>query len=76
MTNEELWQAVLAEIQLDIPRPSFITWFKNTGIISNQGGVIEISVPNNFSKEWLENKYNKPIFKTLRNLDEGIKEIK
>jgi len=76
MTNEELWQAVLAEVQLGLSRANFVTWFKNTEIISNEEGVILVSVPNNFSKEWLENKYNKTIFKTLRNLDDRIKEVK
>jgi len=75
MTNEELWQAVLADVQLSISRANFITWFKNTEIISNENGVILVSVPNNFSKEWLENKYNETIFKTLRGLNGGVKEI-
>lgn len=75
MTSEELWQAVLAEVQLSISRANYITWFKNTEIISNENGVILVSVPNNFSKEWLENKYNKIVFKTLKSLDEGAKEI-
>jgi len=76
MTNEELWQAVLAEIQLGISRANFVTWFKNTEIVSNDEGVILVSAPNNFSKEWLENKYNKTILKILRGLDEGIKDMR
>jgi chromosomal replication initiator protein len=76
MQKEELWQALLAQIQFNISKASFATWFKNTGIVEkNEGGVI-ISVPNNFSKEWLENKYNKVIFKILHNLDEEIKEVR
>ena len=35
-----------------------------------------VSVPNNFSKEWLENKYNKLIFKILHSLDEEVKDVK
>ena len=34
-----------------------------------------ISVPNNFSKEWLEHKYNKIIFQVIRGLDSEIKVI-
>lgn len=76
MTKDELWQALLAQIQFNISKANFATWFKNTGIFSKKGGEIIISVPNNFSKEWLENKYNKLIFKILHNLDDEIKEIK
>jgi len=76
MTKEELWEAVLAQIQFNISPANFATWFKNTEIISKKEGVVWVSVPNSFSREWLENKYNKAIFKTLRNLDEEIKEVK
>lgn len=76
MTKEELWQAVLAQIQFKISKANFATWFKNTQIVNKNEGKILISVPNAFSKEWLEQKYNKFILKTLHNLDSEIREIK
>ena len=69
MVKEELWQAVLAQVQLNISQANFATWFKDTGIISYKEGQIMIYVPNSFAKEWLENKYGKTIFKILYNLD-------
>lgn len=75
MTNQELWQAVLGEIELSISKANFITWFKNTNIISKKDGKITIGVPNGFTREWLENKYNKIVLKALRNTIENIKEI-
>ena len=56
MTNEELWQSVLSEIELTISKANFITWFKNTTILEHKNGTITVSVPNGFTKEWLENK--------------------
>ena len=76
MIKEELWQAVLAQIQLNTSQANFVTWFKNTEIISYQNGEALISVPNTFAKEWLENKYGKIIFKILSDLDKEIKEVK
>jgi len=76
MDKEELWQALLAQIQFNISKANFATWFKNTNIISKKNGEVVIGVPNHFSKEWLENKYHKLIFKILKSLDEEIKEIK
>jgi len=76
MTKEELWQAVLSQIQLNISQANFSTWFRNTGILSQKEGKVIVSVPNSFAKEWLENKYNKIIFKLLHNLNGEIKEIK
>ncbi len=76
MIKEELWQAVLAQIQLNISPANFATWFKNTGVVSKKNEQVTICVPNSFAKEWLENKYGKIIFKILHDLDKEIKEIK
>ena len=76
MTNEDLWKAVLGQIELSISKANFITWFKNTSILSNQGGSVTIGVPNGFAKEWLENKYNLYILKALKAIDSDIQEIR
>jgi len=75
MNNEELWQAVLAQVQLNISQANFATWFKNTDISSQKDSKVIVSVPNSFVKEWLENKYNKTILKVIHGLNEEIKEI-
>ena len=67
MTNEELWKAVLGEMEISLSRANFTTWFKGTTIISNANGAILVSVPNGFVKEWLENKFNKQIFTVIQN---------
>ncbi|MCH8049029.1 chromosomal replication initiator protein DnaA [Patescibacteria group bacterium] len=76
MSKEELWQAALEQLQFQISPANFATWLKNTYILSQKDGQLLISVPNNFSKEWLENKYNKIIFHIIRGLDIEVKEIK
>ncbi|MBU3922889.1 chromosomal replication initiator protein DnaA [Patescibacteria group bacterium] len=75
MKNQDLWQSVLGEVELSISKANFITWFKNTNVISNKAGKIIIGVPNGFTKEWLENKYNKIILNAFRNILGNIKEI-
>lgn len=75
MNNEELWQSVLAQMQFQISKANFATWFKNTEIISKKDEKVIISVPNAFSKEWLSNKYNKLILKILHDADDSIKEL-
>ncbi|MDD5098580.1 MAG: chromosomal replication initiator protein DnaA [Candidatus Pacebacteria bacterium] len=76
MTNEELWQSVLSQIQLNISPANFATWFANTKISTIEDSDVIVSVPNSFSKEWLEQKYHKEILRILKSLDENIKEIK
>lgn len=76
MTNEELWQTVLAQVQLFISPASFATWFRQTSIVSQENGEVVISVPSSFSKEWLKNKYHKLISKAIDDQKRGVKEIK
>ena len=75
MNNRELWQGVLAQIQFNISKANFATWFRKTKILSKKDGRAIISVPNLFSKEWLSNKYHYLILKILRSLDREIKTV-
>ena len=68
MAHEDLWKAVLGEMELSISRANFLTWFKDTRILNIDSGVVTIGVPNGFAKEWLENKYNLYILKSLRKI--------
>ncbi len=76
MNNKELWQSVLADIELNISKANFNTWFKDTSIHSREGSLVVISAPSTFKKEWLESKFSKIILKSLREINPEIKEIK
>lgn len=75
MTNEELWQAALSELETTVSKANFVTWFQNTSIATIQGGNVVLHVPNAFTKEWLEYKYHKFILKAVRNLAPEIRGI-
>jgi len=75
MNNDELWKSAMGEIELSISKANFITWFKNTSIISIKDGLVVIGVPNGFAKEWLENKYKLYILKALRNIQSDIRDV-
>lgn len=76
LSHDELWRAVLGQVELSISKANFITWFKGTTILSIENGVVTIAVSNGFAKEWLENKYNLYILKALKSLSqESITEI-
>jgi chromosomal replication initiator protein len=68
MNTHELWQAVLGELELKLSKANFTTWFKNTFISALEGDRAVISVPNTFTKAWLEKKYNLEILKSLQNV--------
>ncbi|KND48532.1 MAG: chromosomal replication initiator protein DnaA [Parcubacteria bacterium C7867-005] len=72
MDYKQLWQSVLVEIELAVSKANFTTWFKDTRIVKEVDGVVVLSVPNAFVKEWLIQKYHHTILKSLRNLDSSI----
>jgi len=76
MTNQEIWQATLGELELILSKANFVTWFKNTYISSLEKTKAVINVPNEFTKSWFEQKYHKEILQSLKNVSqENITEI-
>lgn len=75
MDLKELWQSALGEIELQVSRPNFVTWFRNSNLLDKKEGAALIGLPNNFAKEWVENKYYKVILGALRNIDETTKKL-
>jgi len=79
LDKDKLWQSVLAELEIVLPRASFLTWLQNTKImfLDEGAGEIIVGVSNNFTKEWLEKKYHKIILGIVQNLtDYKVKKIK
>ena len=64
--QDSVWQAVLGEIEVSLSRGSYMTYFKNTVLLKQDGGIVTIGVSNPFIKQHLEKKYSELIIKTLR----------
>ena len=75
MDNKSLWEAALGELELTLSKANFTTWFRGTSIISQKNGEVVISVPNVFTKEWLENKYNAQIKEVLEHITGPITKL-
>lgn len=71
MNNESLWQAVLGELELNLSKANFTTWFKNTYIICQEENSITVAVPNAFTQTWLENKYHNFIIDALKKITDN-----
>ncbi len=70
-----LWERCLIEIEKEVSRPNFTTWFKNTYIVREETGTIFVGVPNEFVKDWLQNKYHKMILKALVGFNDSIRSV-
>jgi chromosomal replication initiator protein len=74
-TPEKIWEGVLAQIELEISKPNYNTWFKNTFAINQDGSTFILGVPNEFNKEWLYTKFHKTIIATLQRFDKKIRSV-
>jgi len=72
---QQIWQAVLGNLELTLSKANFTTWFKNTSILEQGEEKIIIGVPNTFTKEWLINKYHQDILKAIKAVSPEIKSI-
>src|SRR3990167_9278793 len=70
-----LWQAVLGEIELSVSRANFVTWFKNTELLSQQDGQLVVAVPNIFAKRQFEDKFDSLIKTVLAKHGISVKSI-
>ena len=65
-TAREVWRAVLGDLQLQLPRPTFETWLKPTQGMAYDDRVFVVEAPNSFAVEWLERRMYQALQKTLR----------
>jgi chromosomal replication initiator protein len=66
LNYKTLWDEVLGEIEGQVSKANFKTWFKDTFINKYDNGTVYIGVPNTFVKDWLIKKFHKNILKLLR----------
>lgn len=75
MDLEQIWQSTLGEMEIQLSKASFATWLKDSHLVDKRDGTMYVALPNNFAKEWVENKYHKNILGAIRNLDGSVKKI-
>ena len=65
---KKLWDDALVNIELSITSANFKTWFKDTQIVSLEDGTVTIGVPSVFVRDWVADKFQSLILKTLREI--------
>ncbi|TRZ36481.1 chromosomal replication initiator protein DnaA [Niallia circulans] len=57
----DLWDKALGNIEKKISKPSFDTWLKATKAHALQGDSLIVTAPNEFARDWLEERYSQLI---------------
>ena len=65
MNANDIWHATLGELQLQMTRATFDTWVRPTRAITYQDGAMVVGVHSPYAKEWLENRLNTTIQRTV-----------
>jgi chromosomal replication initiator protein len=73
--NRSLWEGALSQIEIEVSKPNFRTWFKETAIVRIEDGTVFVGVPNPFAKDWLQTKFHRVILRSLRDLDNGVRAV-
>lgn len=56
MQAEQVWQAALGQLQLEMPRATFETWLRGATLLTHEDGAYVVGVANAYQKDWLENR--------------------
>jgi len=76
MDLKGVWQATKGELQLQMTEATYDTWISNTFPIAYEDGTFIIGVHNTYAKEWLENRLQTIIKRTLIGLTNQTAEVK
>lgn len=61
------WENILEKLKNELSKPSYDTWIASTRLLDFTNNKLTIGVPNEFAKEWLENRYLGLIKTTIQN---------
>jgi len=72
---KKLWDDALVKIELSITPANFKTWFRDTYILSLEDGTATLAVPSVFVRDWLQDKFQSMILKTLRDISTYVRSV-
>jgi chromosomal replication initiator protein len=67
-----LWTAVADRIRDDLSPMVFGAWFSTTRALALDGGVLEVGVPNEFTRSWIEGHFAELVRKAATAADPGV----
>ncbi len=71
-TPDLLWTAVADRIRDDLSPMVFGAWFSTTRALALDGGVLEVGVPNEFTRAWIEGHFAELVRRAATAADPGV----
>ncbi len=71
----ELWEHVLAQVELSISPANFNTWFRESAIVKIEEGIVYVGVPSQFFRDWYLKKFHTLLLKIIRDVSYEFRNI-
>jgi chromosomal replication initiator protein len=75
MDANQVWRAVLGELQVSLSPANFETWLKDTTLVDIDDNRYRIAAPNGFARDWLDNRYRTLVSQTLARVVGGSVQV-
>ena len=75
MDANQVWRAVLGELQVSLSPANFETWLKDTKLVEIDESRFRIAAPNGFARDWLDNRYRTLVSQTLARVVGGSVQV-
>ena len=75
LSAREVWRAALGELQLQLDKPIFETWLKQTEGVNFDNSRFVVEVPTPFAIAWLERRMYQNIQKTVEKVTGHVLDI-
>ena len=72
----QVWKAALGQLEVEIPRPNFETWLRNTAAQSVSEDVLVVTTPNAFTAEMLKKRLSASIERAVENVAHRPMEVR
>lgn len=65
--HRAVWELMAERLQMELPRQSYLTWFRPLEPIAFDGSVLTLQVPSQFYSDWIESHYGPHLERAAHN---------
>ena len=68
MEASQAWQAVLGQLQMEMPKATYDTWVRDTQFVAYEDGAFVIGAQNAYARDWLEGRLTSTVSQLLNDI--------
>ncbi|MDR3577687.1 MAG: chromosomal replication initiator protein DnaA [Anaerolineaceae bacterium] len=68
MNTQQIWQATMGQLQMEMSKAAFDTWISSAELVSYERDIYTIGVANAYARDWLESRLTSTVSRLLTGL--------